>query len=415
MPPTLDALPADVAVDRLSEPNALEGSSPFASTPASTADVRRAYLDQSVLGYVIYMVGAVTAFIAVALGLSDSQAGLHSSALAVGMVIAGASGDRLDHIVGPKAMHVMALGLLVAGTLVLAWAPALPVTLLAAAAIGLGGGLVQGHTGQTLAAGGGALARVRLSRAALMSMITSLSVPLVVGVGVALGLGWQGVAIPALLIIGVALVASRRRADRAVGPEPPRAVLARPFWLAWVLIVLMVSIEFAMVFWGSSIVERQARVSLGDATLVLSVFFVGMIVGRAALSSHAFAGRDPIWLMRAGIGLAGVGSLIPLLWPSVPGGALGLLAGGTGVSLLFPLGASISLAAVPRQARQAASRIVLASGLAILVAPLVLGVVADAAGVVVGWLLIPGICVAALALTIPVERSLSAHGRSKIA
>lgn len=381
--------------------------------PASTPEVRRAYLDQSVLGYVIYAVGAVTAFIAVALSLSDAQAGLHSSALAVGMVLAGGSGDRLDHIVGPKAMHLIALALLAAGSILVVWAPVLLVTLGGAGSIGLGGGLVQGHASHTLSAGGGALARVRLGRAALMSMVTSLVVPLVIGGGVALGLGWQVVALPALLLVGLAVVASRRRLDRGVGLEPPRAVLSRAYWLAWALVVLVVSIEFAMVFWGSSLVERQAGISLGHATIVLSAFFVGMVTGRAALSSHTLAGRDPVSLMRAGIGLAGLGSLVPLVWPSVAGGTLGLLLGGTGVSLLYPLGASISLAAVPGQARQAASRLVLASGLAILVAPFVLGVMADAAGVIVGWLLIPVVCVAALALTIPVGRTVAAHGASK--
>jgi hypothetical protein len=36
--------------------------------------VRRSYLDQAAIGYLIYMVGAVTAFLAAALALFDAQA-----------------------------------------------------------------------------------------------------------------------------------------------------------------------------------------------------------------------------------------------------------------------------------------------------------------------------------------------------
>ena len=51
--------------------------------------------------------------------------------------------------------------------------------------------------------------------------------------------------------------------------------------------------------------------------------------------------------------------------------------------------------------------LILASGVAILVAPFVLGVAADAAGVSAAWLLIPALSVAALALSVPVSRARS--------
>jgi len=49
--------------------------------------------------------------------------------------------------------------------------------------------------------------------------------------------------------------------------------------------------------------------------------------------------------------------------------------------------------------------LILASGLAILVAPFVLGLAADFSCVSVAWLLVPTLCVAALALSVPEGRA----------
>ena len=51
--------------------------------------MRRAYVDQAAVSYSFYVVGASAAFIAAALSLSETEAGLHSSAMAVGMIVAG--------------------------------------------------------------------------------------------------------------------------------------------------------------------------------------------------------------------------------------------------------------------------------------------------------------------------------------
>ena len=67
----------------------------MSTTHASPPEVRRAYADQAAISYSFYVVGASTAFIAVALSLSETQAGLHSSAMAVGMIVAGLAGTSI--------------------------------------------------------------------------------------------------------------------------------------------------------------------------------------------------------------------------------------------------------------------------------------------------------------------------------
>ncbi|MFV2064312.1 MAG: sugar MFS transporter [Chloroflexota bacterium] len=375
-----------------------------AAGPASSADVHRGYLDQAVVGYLVYGVAAATAFLVVQLSLSDTQAGLYSSALAMGIVLAGLLSHRLDRLAGMKAVHFVALGLLGLAAFLIALGPVFIVTLGGAAAVGLGGGLLLGHVNQMMAAGGGALARVRIARSTLVAMISSVTVPLVIGIGVATGIGWQLAFVPAALLAGVALAATRGFVDRPVSSVVERSRLPGYFWVAWLLVMLVVAIEFAAVFWSSTLVQRRTGVSLGEATLVISALVGGVIAGRVALSSHAVSDRDPVWLMRGGIVVGMVGLLLPWASTSFELAMLGILIAGLGLGVLYPLAASITLAFAPSHLLRASGLLVLASGLAILVAPLVLGIVADVTGVVSAWLLIPAICLVALALTVPVAR-----------
>ena len=78
---------------------------------------------------------------------------------------------------------------------------------------------------------------------------------------------------------------------------------------------------------------------------------------------------------------------------------------GFGVGILYPPCAAIALAAAPGAPAAASSRLVLAAGLAILVAPLLLGVIADVSDIESAWLLVPGACIAVALLTVPVDRA----------
>lgn len=373
--------------------------------PATTSEAKRAYLDQAVIGYLLYGVGAVTAFLAVALSLSDAEAALHSSLLAIGFVIAGLGGDRLDTLIGPRGSHVLAYLLLAAACVSLATAPAFVVTLAGAGMVGLGSGLLLAHINRTLTRGGGSLARVRMGRAALVAMVGSMSVPVVIGAGENSGLGWQLAFVLAGGLIAAGLWATRGHRQLVPQGDVVPGPLPRRYWLAWWLIVLVVSVEFSIVFWASTLVERGVGISLGDATLVATGFYVGMATARVGLSLHVVGDRDPIWLMRGSLAVALAGSLLAWSAGSVGIAALGIYLGGLGTGFLYPLGVSVALALVPGIQDRASSRLILASGVAILVSPFALGVAADVAGVAVAWLLVPAFCLAALALSVSVGRA----------
>ncbi len=380
-------------------------AAPATDAPATTFETRSAYLDQSVVGYLLYGVGAVTAFLAVALSLSDAAAALHSSLLAVGLLVAGLSGDRLEIRLGARAAHGTAYLLLAVASVCLVTAPAFVVTLGGAGMVGLGTGLLLARVNRTLTRGGGTIARVRMGRAALVAMIASLSVPIAIGIGENGGLGWQLAFVVAAVLILAGLWASRRRRWARVQPTIATGRLPGRFWLAWWLIVLVVSVEFSIVFWASTLVERQVAISLGDATLVAAGFYAGMATTRIGLSFRSVGEHDPIRLMRIGLAAALLGSLLAWTAQRVELAALGIYLGGLGTGSLYPLGVTVALDLVPGLQDRGSARLILASGVAILVSPFLLGLAADAFSVSIAWLLVPALCLAALALSVPVGRS----------
>jgi MFS family permease len=255
------------------------------STHSPAAQVQRAYVDQAAISYSFYVVGASTAFIAVALSLSETQAGLHSSAMAVGMIVAGLAGDRFDLVGGMRRVHLVAMGSLAVALVLLALAPSLVLTLAASLGIGLGAGAMFGHVNQALGAGGGPTARLQLTRAAFIAKASQLMAPVAIAVGAAVGLDWQFAVVPVLMLLGGLFIWSRADGSGAtVHVELER--LPRAYWLPWSLTVSVIGLEFFVVVWGGTLVAARTGASLADATLTISAFIAGMIAGRAVMSAE---------------------------------------------------------------------------------------------------------------------------------
>ncbi len=375
---------------------------------APAAEVRRAYVDQAAVSYSFYVVGASAAFIAVALSLSETEAGLHSSAMAAGMIVAGLAGERFDGLAGVRRVHYLGMALLAVSLLFLAWAPGVAVTLGASLGVGLGAGAMFGHVTHTLGAGGGPVTRLQLTRGAFVAKASQLMAPVAIAAGAAVGFDWQFVVVPVLLLLGVLFVWSRwaepaAAVGEALGPLP------RAYWLPWVLTVLVIGLEFFVVVWGGSLVAARTGESLHDATLTISAFIAGMIAGRAVMSMEVTSRIEAMRIIRGGLVVTFVAVLAVWLSGSWWLSAGAMAVAGFGVGILYPPCAAITMATAPGAPAAASSRLVLAAGLAILVAPLLLGFIADLSDISSAWLLVPGACVGVALLTVPVDRARQAR------
>ncbi|SPT59323.1 MFS transporter [Actinomadura madurae] len=148
------------------------------------------------------------------------------------------------------------------------------------------------------------------------------------------------------------------------------------FWGRWVDLVLAVGVEFCMVFWAADFLRSVKEFGAGTATTLSAAFVLGMAVGRAVAGPAVRFGGRPDRLL-AFAALVGIGGFA-ILWTSpAPVAVAGLLITGLGVALLYPVILGQALAAWESQPVRAAARCALASGVAIGVAPLALGTLAD--------------------------------------
>lgn len=112
----------------------------------------------------------------------------------------------------------------------------------------------------------------------------------------------------------------------------------------------------------------------------MSAFFLAMLAGRYAGSRFSRI-LPALRLLGAALCVAVIG--LPLLWlaPSPALRIAGLFVVGLGLANVHPLGIALAVGTAPGQADRAAARLTVGSGMSVLIAPVVLGALADAVGI----------------------------------
>lgn len=319
------------------------------------------------------------------LNLSYTVGGLHFSAMAAGMVIAGLVTDRLLERWGRRAVFWGGGGGMALGGLLFAAGTHPAVTILGAGMMGLVGTALMATVQSSLADHHGANRALALTESNVAAAGSTILPPVLVGGFERIGIGWQGALVLIAAIWVVALLGWRHvvippaqtteSQDRRSNRRLPVA-----FWALWLAIVASVAAEWSIVSWGADFLVESGGLHEADASLVMTLFFVAMMVGRLSGSGLArrWSGQRVIF---TALGLALVGFV--LFWQGGRiGGAVtvaGLFLVGLGIANLFPFLLSLAMSAAPTQPDLAGARVTLAAGLAILLAPQTLGVVADQA------------------------------------
>lgn len=350
----------------------------------------------SIWSYLLYGVGNATPYLRNDLRLTGFEAGLHGSAVAIGTLVAGVSAAAVARRMGTSRLLDASVAILVVAVSLIAVAPALPVSIGGAFLLGLGGGSLGTQVNVRLGREGGSESRRLMGQANAWAMVTAAAAPLGIGLAASELHDWR-VGLLAAIVGLVAVTVVRPRAKGAPSlVRMPRSSLPVRYWMTWLLIVLGVSIEFSFVFWGSTMVAKKTGVSSADATLLASLFVAGMFAGRAAIGRGLGAQRGPRGLLAGGLVILMIGASV--IWvatlPALAG--LGLFVGGLGTAGLYPIAVSVALQSAPRAQFEAAARATLGSGVAVLIAPSALGLLADQVGVVSAWPVILLVAVAGL-------------------
>jgi fucose permease len=344
-----------------------------------------AYLMIAFYGYYINILGPITPFLKDELNLNYTISSLHFTAFAVGILLMGLSGHLVIMRLGRRrSLWLGAFGMGLSALVLIAGQTPV-ITIGASFVMGWVGSLILTIVPSALSDAHTELRAVAISEANVVSSIVAAIAPLLVGWFGHVPGGWRiamgiGVLIPIFMFLGFRktlpppATASNRPTAKNNTPLPLR------FWVYWIAVVLAVAIEFCMISWSADYFEVGKGLAKTDAAQTVSLFLGAMIFGRLAGSRlvHRFSTAR---LLVVTILIAGVG--FGLFWK---GGSLalnlsGLFLTGLGVASMYPFILSLALGTATSQAVQASSRTTLASGVAILTLPLVLGRLADAVGI----------------------------------
>ncbi|NKY12456.1 MFS transporter [Cellulomonas hominis] len=355
-------------------------------------------------GWLLYSFNPSVPLLARELGVSNAQAGLHGTAMAVGAILAAAVTPRVVRGLGRRAAVVGAGAVLAVGTALLTTGTVLGVTLAGVVVIALGGNVMISASQAALADHHGPAASAAVTEANGVGSGVGLVGPLAVGASVAAGWGWRpAVAVTAVLAVGTAVLVRRLPGDGALGrglraadpatagPAAMPAVRASRWFL--VTIVAAIAVENATTYWATDLVRERTGAGAGIATATTAGLVAGMTLIRFVVGPLSLR-VSPARLLAAAFGVAVAGWAVLWTATSAPVALAGLFLAGLGYGAHYPLGISLLLGASGGRTDAAQARATVAGGLAIGIAPFVLGALADVVGSHTAFVVVPVVAVA---------------------
>lgn len=327
----------------------------------------------------------------------ESLLGAHVTVSAVGIVVVGLFWGRIGTRYSRRPTIITAALLLALGALGLG-APAVDVSFIAAFLLGAAGSVLNITLQAALSDEHGPNRRIALGEAAVISSIFGALAPFVIAACSNIPLlGWRaGLVLPVLLFVGLTPLLTRVRIppqrQHPIGTAETRTEdrLPRIFWSWIALLFLCGATEWMVIYWGASFLHLAVGISLEGATVALGAFLGIEVMGKAMWSflSHR-ASAERLMVTCNVIALLGVVLMIVSARPETPIllPLAALMLFGVGISGTTQLGTAAALAVPAPLSTRAMSRVSLAAGLAVILFPLLLGTVAQIAGIASAFLI----------------------------
>ncbi len=345
-----------------------------------------AYLFLAFYGFFLNAFGPITPFLKGDLKLSYAVSSLHFTAFAVGILLVGLAGHLVIQRIGRwRSLWIGAFGISL-GALLLVIGKTPVITIGAAFLMGTVGSLILAIIPSALSDRHRELRAIALSEANVVASAVATTAPLLVGWSAGLLGHWQwalvlGACAPVLMVLFFGKAAAPVVVlGQAAPPPEARRPLPALYWVYWVALVLGVAAEFCNVSWSAGYVETVFGATKATAAQAVSVFLGAMIFGRLFASRLALR-ISARRLILMSLMIAGAGLLLFWRASGLFLGLIGLFITGLGIAPLYPLILSLAIGAAGAESVRASARATLASGVAILTLPLVLGRLADATGI----------------------------------
>lgn len=368
-----------------------------------------AYLLLAYFSYLQASLGPIMPFVRREFGLSYTGGGLHLSAFALGMIAGGLTGAALAARWGRRVLlwgGAIGMG---AGALLLTVGQHPAVTVTATLVMGFLGTFLLVMIQATLSDHHGARRATALTESNILAMLCATLAPILIGLSAQTPLGWRG-AVYVGVAAGAVIAALTWRTP--IPPRQSRPAQQKPgrlpgaFWAYWFVLLLAVSMEWSLVGWSADFLAGVVGIEVAVAAMLVSVFFVGAVLGRIATSR--WTRHTPARTLLVAMLLV-VAAGFPLLWLArIPLlNVVGLGTAGFGVGALFPLGLAMALTVAADEADRASARVTIAVGLAVLLAPFTLGWLADTVNMRSAFAVVAVLDVAAIAVALTTNRLLA--------
>jgi fucose permease len=314
------------------------------------------------------------------LQLSYTVAGLHFSAFALGMVLAGLSSRRVNQHWGSRfAIWVGAAGMAL-GVLLLVLSQTVVLTILSALIMGLLGSILKNTLQASISKQHEHYRTTALTEMSAVGSASAGLVPLVIGGFTHFGWGWRPAIATAAIALAFIYWQNRRvrpPASRASAQHDryPTQSLPMPFWGYCAALFFGVAIGYCFTYWGADFLHTVVGLARSDAASAMSLFLFAGMVGRVAGSQLSKKIPDECLVVGA-IGVTTIGFLLFWLAPVTWLNLLGLIITGIGAANFYPLLLSAAISTT-EQLNRATARLSIGAGLAILMAPFLLGWIAD--------------------------------------
>jgi fucose permease len=376
------------------------------ASPPATAFVRLpltwyAWLANGFFCYFMSLQGNIIPFLQEQFDLSYRIVSLHSSAIALGVIAVGLTGDRIIARLGRKLSLRVGTLSVVAGAALLCLSPG-PVFSIASCVL-IGASLTPIVVPALLADLHGPRRADAYAGQAITASSFGITGPLLTGLCLWIGLGWR---YPVILgmAFGIGLLVWFRKDSLPEGATSQRhgqrQKLTPAFWAYWVLLSSGCALEFSVLLWAPAYLERVAGFSAATAAALAAGFAIGLIIGRILLGFIVSRVSGRLLLLTA-LATAFAGFLVYWGVAGPVGSIVGILLLGLGVGPLYPLTMSFAVGAAAGALDAAAARLTMAFGVSLLVAPIALGAIADEVGLAMAHLTLPvliGLGVAAFVL-----------------
>jgi fucose permease len=360
-----------------------------------TATTWIAYLLLIYFSLILNCLGPITSFVRSEQHLTFGQAGLLGSSFAAGFVVASLVAAKISRALGPWRTLSLACAGLLCGSLLICTGKVYFVLLAGSFFAGTLGSLLISEIPLLLVREHRIRSRAAITEANGLASASTVFAPAILSLAEQGHFGWRTAFLaPFFLVVACAFVFLRYRP--MAGRLPISAFrsgdrkLGTAFWTIWLLLLLSVAVEFSVIFWATDFFRQTGLSDPAQAGAVLIVFFAAMSAGRmlgSFLASTLSASR----IITVSLCTAFCGSILYWLAPTVILRLVALAVVGLGISNLYP--SFLSLALSKADETEASGRTTLASGIAILVFPFILGGVADLTNIRQAQFVIPCILV----------------------